>query len=231
MEFFHEFVQPGALFGLKLTFEITACAVAINTVFGVLIALQIAGKNVRGWRVLNVIVDLPFAVSPVIAGLALILVYGPNTLIGGFLQNHSMKLMFAMPGMVMATLFVTLPFVVRELVPVLREMGNGEQEAAMTLGASTWRVFWRITLPQMKWSLLYGAMLTVSRALGEFGAVLVVSGSVVLLTQSATLYVYQSTVNGDMQAAYTVSLVLAATSFLILCLLEGIKRRREVAHS
>lgn len=226
--FIHQLTNPEALFSLKLTFEVTGCALILNTVFGLIIAFAIAYRQMWGWQIANVFVDLPFAVSPVIAGLALIFVYGPNTFIGGLLQKGDIKLMFAMPGMVMATMFVTLPFVVRELVPTLREAGRSQEEAANTLGASGWRVFWSITLPQIKWSLFYGMILTIARALGEFGAVLVVSGSVIMLTETATLFVYQSTVNGDMQAAYAVSLVLAITSFVILLILQFVKRKQGV---
>ncbi|WP_206916702.1 sulfate ABC transporter permease [Alicyclobacillus suci] len=224
--FVRQLANPEALFSLKLTFEITGLTVVINGVFGVLAALVIARRHARGWQVINAIVDLPFAVSPVIAGLALILVYGPRTWIGGVFASAHIKIIYAMPGMVLATLFVTFPFVVRELVPVLREKGFAQEEAAVTLGASAWTTFWRVTLPGMKWSLAYGLVLTLARALGEFGAVLVVSGAVIMLTQSATLYVYQETVNSDLQAAYAVSLVLAATSFVILMILQLIKKRQ-----
>ncbi|MFD1676191.1 sulfate ABC transporter permease [Alicyclobacillus fodiniaquatilis] len=227
-QFWVQLTKPDALFSLRLTFEITAITVIINTVFGILTSIIIARRNMRGWQVVNAIVDIPFAVSPVIAGLALLLIYGPNTFIGGFLQQNNVKLMFAMPGMVMATLFVTFPFVVRELVPVLREIGTQQEEAALTLGASGWRIFWRVTLPEIKWSLIYGMVLTIARAQGEFGAVLVVSGSLIMLTQTATLYVYQATVNSQMQGAYAVSLVLAATSFVILLLLHFVRKRQGV---
>lgn len=230
LNFTHELTQPSALFSLKLTLEITVCTVALNTVAGVFTAIHIAKQNVRGWQVVNFVVDLPFAVSPVIAGLALILVYGPNTFIGDFLQSHNVKLMFAMPGMVVATMFVTFPFVVRELVPVLRDLGSRQEEAAHTLGASNWRTFWRVTFPTIKWSLIYGMVLTIGRSLGEFGAVLVVSGSVIMMTQSATLYVYQASANGDMGAAYAIAIVLAASSFFILSILQFLKKRQRVQH-
>ncbi|MDQ0189583.1 sulfate ABC transporter permease subunit [Alicyclobacillus cycloheptanicus] len=223
--FLQALTQPEALSSLKLTFEITLLTVLINAVFGVMTALMIARRSTRGWQIINAIVDLPFAVSPVIAGLALILVYGPKTFIGGAFEDMHIHIIFAMPGMVIATLFVTFPFVVRELVPILREKGEAEEEAALTLGASRWRVFWTVTLPGIKWSLIYGMVLTLARALGEFGAVLVVSGGVIMLTQTATLYVYQATVNSDMQAAYSVALLLAATSFVILMILQLVKRR------
>ncbi|MFB5189019.1 sulfate ABC transporter permease subunit [Alicyclobacillus fastidiosus] len=223
--FTKELAAPEALFSLKLTAEITLCTVSLNTIAGVLVALHIARKGV-GWKVFNVIVDLPFAVSPVIAGLALVLMYGPNTFVGGVLQHANIKFIFAMPGMVAATLFVTFPFVVRELVPHLMQIGIGEEEAAFTLGAGPWVTFWKVTFPEIKWSVMYGVMLTISRSLGEFGAVLVVSGSVIMVTQSATLYVYQATADNQMAAAYAVSLVLAAGSFVTLILLQLTKRKQ-----
>lgn len=226
--FFQQLVQPGALFSLKLTLEITLCTVVMNTVFGVLAALQIARKHVRGWGVLNAVVDLPFAISPVIAGLAMVIIYGPNTFIGGVLQHANIKFIFAMPGMVAATLFVTFPFVVRELVPRLMEVGTGQEQAALTLGASPWITFWKVTFPQIKFSLIYGIVLTVARSLGEFGAVLVVSGSIMMVTESATLYVYQQTTNDAMSSAYAVSLVLGVASFLILLILQFAKRKQGV---
>ncbi|GMA49859.1 sulfate ABC transporter permease subunit CysW [Alicyclobacillus contaminans] len=218
--------SPEGRFALRLTLEITVLTVVINTVFGVLAALHIARRHMRGWRILNAVVDLPFAVSPVIAGLALVLVYGPNTFIGGWLQAQGAQVMFAFPGMVLATLFVTFPFVVRELVPVLRAAGVTEEEAAFTLGASAWRTFWQVTFPNIRWSLWYGITLTIARALGEFGAVLVVSGSVIMKTQTATLYIYQATEDGQMQVAYAMSLLLAAISFVILLILQYLKKRQ-----
>lgn len=225
---FAELTTPAALFSLKLTAEITLATLLFNTVFGVLVALHISYKRI-GWRVINFVVDLPFAVSPVIAGLALVLSYGPNTLIGGLLGAADIKFIFALPGMVAATLFVTFPFVVRELVPHLLEHGMRQEEAAYTLGANPLVTFWRVTLPEIKWSLAYGMVLTVARSLGEFGAVLVVSGSVIMVTQSATLYVYQATVDNQMAAAYGVSLVLAICSVLTLILLQLTKRKKRSA--
>jgi sulfate/thiosulfate transport system permease protein len=225
--FVAQMTKPEAVFSLQMTFVVTAVVVVVNAVFGLLTALLIARRAMPGWTFINAVVDLPFAVSPVIAGLALVLVYGPNTLIGGFLLRHGVKIIFAIPGMILATLFITFPFVVRELVPVLRELGTSQEEAACTLGASRWRTFWTVTLPGIRWSLVYGIVLTIARSLGEFGAVLVVSGNVIMLTQTATTYVYQATVDNDMQAAYAVSVVLGATSMMLLLVLQFAKKRQE----
>jgi sulfate transport system permease protein len=225
--FIAEILKPEALSALRLSFLITGLTLVINLPFGVLTSLLIARRSFRAWSIVNALVELPFALSPVIAGLALLLVYGPNTLIGSFTQAHGVKLMFALPGMVLATLLVTFPLVVRELVPILRQIGTVQEEAAWTLGASPWRTFWWITLPRIRWGVVYSGILTVARALGEFGAVLVVSGNIVNVTQTATLYVYQATVDNDLQAADSVSFVLAATSFVILMVLQLAKRRGE----
>ncbi|WP_369406106.1 sulfate ABC transporter permease subunit [Alicyclobacillus kakegawensis] len=225
--FFAQVLQPEAVSALRLSFLITALTLLINLPLGVITALLIARRSFPGWQVVNAVVDLPFALSPVIAGLALLLVYGPNTLLGAFLQNHGVKVMFALPGMVLATLLVTFPLVVRELVPLLRQLGLRQEEAAWTLGASAWRTFWLVTLPRIRFGLGYSAVLTIARALGEFGAVLVVSGNLVGVTQTATLYVYQATENNDLQAADAVSTVLALVSFVILILMQVFKGRGE----
>lgn len=225
--FYTSVTSPEALFSLKMTFLIAVLTVAINTVFGTLTAMTLARGGSPWIKVIDAIVDLPFAVSPVIAGLAIVLIYGPFSLIGGFFQGHGVKIVFALPGMVIATLFVTFPFVVRELVPLLQELGSAEQQAAYTLGASPWRTFWSVTLPAIKWPLTYGMVLTLGRAIGEFGAVIVVSGGVIMLTQTATQFVYQASENNEMAAAYSVSVVLALTSFVILLVLQFAKRKQE----
>jgi sulfate transport system permease protein len=229
--FARELIKPEAVFSLQLTLLISSITVVVNTCFGTLTALVIARRSSVLWRWINAIVDVPFAVSPVIAGLALVLVYGPNAWIGGLLQQHGIKIIFAIPGMVLATLFVTFPFVVRELVPVLREVGIAQEEASFTLGASHWTTFWRVTLPSIRGSMIYGMVLTLGRSLGEFGAVIVVSGSIIMVTQSATQYAYQATINNDMQAAYSVSIVLAMVSIVVLLLLQLTKKRVEAKRS
>lgn len=226
--FLQDVTSPEALFSLKLTCEVTAIAVAINTVFGVLTAFWIARKR-RGWTVVNAVTDLPFAVSPVIAGVALVAVYGPNTFLGGLASAHGIHVLFAFPGILLATLFVTLPTMVRELAPVLSELGITQEEASATLGASSWRTFWQVTLPTIRWTVVYGLVQTMARALGEFGAVLVVSGAMVMVTETATIYIYQAITDNQMQAAFAVSLVLALVSFVVLGLLQVIRNVQGVA--
>jgi sulfate/thiosulfate transport system permease protein len=166
-------------------------------------------------------------VSPVIAGFMLILLFGPDTLLGAFFGHAHVKVLFALPAMILATLFVTFPFMVRELTPLLQTLGTEEEEAARTLGAGEWQVFVKVTLPALRWGLVYGATLTVARAIGEFGAVLVVSGNILFLTQTATLHIYQSYVDFNYVAANAVALTLLAISFAILTVLEIAKARAD----
>src|SRR6266702_4033247 len=172
-----------ALHALKVTLILTAIAVPANSIFGVLCALAIVRHRYPGAGIVNAIVDLPLALSPVVIGLALLLLYGR----GGWLGGHA--IVFALPGMVLATIFISLPFVVREVVPVLREIGTEQEQAAATLGASPWQTFWRVTLPAIRWGVAYGVVLTTARALGEFGAVSIVSGNLIGKTETLTLYV------------------------------------------
>ncbi|MBU6435209.1 MAG: ABC transporter permease subunit, partial [Nitrospirae bacterium] len=169
--------------------------------------------------------DLPFSVSPVIAGFMLILLFGPETILGTFFGTMGVKVLFAMPAMVLATLFATFPFVVRELTPLLQTIGTDAEEAARTLGANEWQVFLKVTLPMLRWGFVYGATLTVARAIGEFGAVLVVSGNILMLTQTATLHIYQSYVDFNYVGANAVALTLLSVSFAILTVLELAKAK------
>ena len=173
-EFVAAITTPEALHALWLTVIIALIAVPLNTVFGVMCALAIVRRRFRGHGLVNSVVDLPLALSPVVVGLALVLVYGRNGWWGAWLIDNGFQVIFALPGMVLATIFVSLPFVVREVVPVLREIGDEQEQAASTLGASGWQSFWRITLPAIRWGIAYGVVLTTARALGEFGAVSVV---------------------------------------------------------
>ena len=172
--FWEQITTPAAQSALQLSLLIVAIVVPINVVFGIVTALALVRGRFRGKGILEAIVDLPFAVSPIITGVALILLWGANGWFGG-IESLGFKVIFALPGMVIATIFVTLPFVVREVEPVLYEIGEEQEEAASTLGASTWQTFWRITLPAIRWGLTYGVVLTVARSLGEFGAVIMVS--------------------------------------------------------
>jgi sulfate transport system permease protein len=170
--------SPDARSAIRLTLIVAAIAVPLNAVFGIAAAWAITKFDFRGKAFLITLIDLPFSVSPVVAGLALVLLFGVNSSLGGWLVAHDLKIVFAFPGIVLATMFVTFPFVARELIPVMIEQGRAEEEAALTLGASGWRAFFTVTLPNIRWALLYGVLLCNARAMGEFGAVAVISGKI-----------------------------------------------------
>ncbi|MBD0317035.1 MAG: sulfate ABC transporter permease subunit CysW [Thermoleophilia bacterium] len=216
---------PQALHALWLTVIIALVAVPLNTVFGVLCALVLVRQRFPGKAVLNAVIDLPFALSPVVVGLALVLVYGRAGWLGGWLTDQGIRIIFAVPGMVLATVFVSLPFVVREVVPVLREIGTEQEEAAATLGASPFTTFWRVTLPSIRWGVTYGVVLATARALGEYGAVSVVSGKVAGRTETLTLHVEERFQAFDLTAAYTSSVVLAILALLTLLAMNMFRRR------
>ena len=203
----------------------TLVATVVNTVFGIAFAIVIVRHRFWGRTLADGVVDLPFAVSPIIAGLMLVLVYGPNGLIGRWLEAVGLRVVYAWPGLVLATMFVTVPFVVREVVPVLREFGVDQEEVARTLGAGRWRTFWRVTLPSIRWGLAYGVTLTVARSLGEFGALLVVSGNILGRTQTATLFVHDGIESFHPESAYAASVVLAGASFVLLIGMETLRKR------
>jgi sulfate transport system permease protein len=217
---------PAAISAFWLTIEIAAIAVPLNTIFGILLALALARGRFRGKGLIEAIVDLPFAVSPVVIGLALVLVYGADGWLGGWLLRHGIQVIFAVPGMVLATIFVSLPFVVREVTPVLREIGTEQEQAAATLGASRTQAFWRVTLPAIRWGVAYGVVLSTARAIGEFGAVSVVSGKIAGQTQTLTLLVEQRFTNFDLAGAYAASALLAVIALATLLLLTRTKGRR-----
>jgi sulfate/thiosulfate transport system permease protein len=200
--------SPDSLDALKLTLVIAAITVVANTVFGIALALWLVRGRSRARGFVNAVVDLPLALSPVVVGLALFLLYGEGGWFAG-LAEHGIKVLFALPGMVLATIFVTLPFVVREVVPVLREIGTEQEQAAETLGASSRQVFWRVTLPAIRWGVIYGVVLTLARAIGEFGAVSVVSGRIQGQTETATLRVQAEWEGFNFAGAYAMSVVLA----------------------
>ena len=209
--------DPDTLAAFKLTLTVTAIAVVVNTVFGIVCALLIVRGDVPGRGFLNAFVDLPLSLSPVIVGFSLVTLYGLNGWFGWF-QRNGYEVLFATPSIVLATIFVTLPFVVREVVPTLREIGTEQEQAAQTLGASGWQTFWRITLPSIRWAVVYGVVLTTARAIGEYGAVALVSGNIAGETQTATLRVedaYQFAY-GNYAPAYGIAFVLAATAILVL---------------
>jgi sulfate transport system permease protein len=194
--------------------------VPINTVFGVITALAMVRREFRGKALLNALIDLPFALSPIIIGLSLILVWGKYGWFGPALQDIGFQVIFAVPGMVLATIFVSLPFVVREVIPVLREVGTDQEEAAYTLGASDWRAFWRVTLPSIRWGVAYGIILTTARSLGEFGAVTIVSGKLTGKTETLTLHVEERIDSFDFVGAYTASVVLAMMAISVLLVMQ-----------
>ena len=208
--------DPMAQHALFLTVVIAAIAVPLNTLFGVFCALLLVRRSFPGKSILNVLIDVPFAVSPIVVGLALVLVYGRTGWLGGWLMDSGVRVIFAWPSMVLATIFVSLPFVVREVVPVLQEVGVEQDQAAHTLGASTWQTFWRITLPAIRAGVTYGVILTTARALGEFGAVSIVSGKIAGRTSTLTVHVEEQFQQFDLVGAYTSSLVLAVIALVIV---------------
>jgi sulfate transport system permease protein len=211
---------PAAISAFWLTLEVAVIAVVANTVFGVIAALALARGKFRGKWLLDALIDLPFAVSPVVIGLALVLVYGRN----GWIELP-FQVIFSVPGIVLATIFVSLPFVVREVTPVLREVGDEQEQAAATLGASGWQTFWRITLPSIRWGITYGVVLSTARAIGEFGAVSVVSGKVAGETMTLTLLVEQRFTNYDLAGAYAASALLAVIAFATLLVMTRVRPR------
>jgi sulfate/thiosulfate transport system permease protein len=219
--------QPEVVHAFGLTLVITAVATVVNTVFGIAMALVLVRHRFRGRSLVDGLVDLPFAVSPIVAGLMLVVLYGPRGWLGHGLGGIGIRVVYALPGMVLATLFVTVPFVVRELVPILRELGDEHEQAAYTLGAGRWRTFWSVTLPSIRWGVVYGVTLTVARSLGEFGAVLVVSGNLIGRTQTATLYVHDGIESFHTEGAYAARLVLAAISFVLLVGMDLFRKRME----
>jgi sulfate transport system permease protein len=210
---------PAAISAFWLSVTMAAIAVPLNTIFGVACAIVLVRRRGRAAALLDALIDLPFLVSPVIVGLALTLVYGIHGWFGTWFANHGIRIIFAWPGMALATVFVSLPFVVREVAPVLSEIGNEQEQAAATLGASPWQTFWRITLPSIRWGVAYGVVLSTARALGEIGAVLVVSSLVAGQTLTLPLLVYQrdSQVGaGSVTGAYAAATELAVMSLVVL---------------
>jgi sulfate/thiosulfate transport system permease protein len=208
--------SPEAVHAFEVTLSVAIWAVLANTLFGVGTALLLVRHRFPGKRILGALIDLPVAVSPVVVGLALILVYGKYEPVGGWFERQGLQIIFSLPGMVLATVFVSLPLVVRAIVPVLEEMGQEQEQAAHTLGASRWQSFRRITVPGIRWSLAYGVVLCLARALGEYGAVAVVSGRLVGQTQTLTLYVEERFQNFDQTAAFAAASALALIAVLTL---------------
>ena len=219
--------EPDALAAIRLTLTAAAIAVPLNLVFGVAAAWAIAKYEFRGKSLLTTLIDLPFAVSPVIAGLIYVLLFGLQGWLGPWLGEQGFKIVFAVPGIVLATVFVTFPFVARELIPVMQERGNDEEEAALTLGASGWLTFWKVTLPNVKWGLLYGVILCNARAMGEFGAVSVVSGHIRGLTNTLPLHVEILYNEYNFVAAFATASLLALLALVTLALKTYVEWRQQ----
>jgi len=212
--------SPDSLHAIQLTLLMVAVAVPLNTVFGVGCALLLVRHNWWGNKFIDGIINLPFAVSPVVIGLSLFLLYGTDGWFGPALADMGIQVLFSIPGMILASIFVSLPFVVRETVPVLQEIGTEQEQAASTLGANAWQTFWRVTLPSIRWGVAYGVVLTTARVLGEFGAVTIVSGSISGETETLPLFVGKAFEQFDEQAAYAGAIVLALLALTTLLLMS-----------
>jgi sulfate transport system permease protein len=223
--FLAAFADPAAIDAIILTLVVAAIAVPANLVFGVAAAWAVAKFDFRGKAFLVTLIDLPFSVSPVVAGLVYVLLYASHGLFGGLLQWAGIQIIFALPGLVMATIFVTFPFIARELIPLMEELGNADEEAALTLGASGFRMFWTVTLPNVKWALLYGVLLCNARAMGEFGAVSVVSGHIRGYTNTMPLHIEILYNEYQFVAAFAVASLLAALALVTLGIKSWLEHR------
>ena len=225
--YFQALVNPDTLSAVKLTLLTAAIAVPLNVVFGVAAAWSVAKFNFRGKSILTTIIDMPFSVSPVVAGLMVVLIFGSQGWIGGWLMDHDIKILYATPAIVLATIFITVPFVARELIPLMEAQGTEEEEAAIVLGASGWQTFWKVTLPNIKWGLIYGVILCNARAMGEFGAVSVVSGHIRGETNTLPLHVEILYNEYTFSAAFAVSSLLALIAIVTLILKAWVEIRQE----
>ncbi|OKH23672.1 sulfate ABC transporter permease subunit CysW [Chroogloeocystis siderophila] len=226
--FFHNFSDPAFINAIRLTVLIALIVVPINTIFGLCAAWAITRHKFPGRALVISIIDLPFAVSPVVAGLMVVLLYGRSGWLGPTLEALNIRIIFALPAMIIASAFITMPFVAREVIPVLEEAGTDQEEAAKTLGAKDWQIFWRVTLPNIRWGLLYGVILTNARVMGEFGAVSVVSGNIIRKTQTLPLYVEEAYKQYESQAAFAASVLLACLALVTLVLKEILERKTSI---
>lgn len=218
--------DPEAVHAVKLTLYTASVVVPVNAVLGIAMAWLLTRFDFRGKQLLTTLLDLPFSVSPVVAGLMFVLLFGAHSLIGGWLETHNMPVIFAIPGIVLATLFVTFPFVARELIPLMQAQGDSEEQAALILGANGWQMFWRVTLPNIKWALVYGLILTNARAMGEFGAVSVVSGHIRGETNTVPLLVEILYNEYNFIAAFALSSLLALLALATLALQHLVNYRQ-----
>lgn len=224
---FAELSQPSVLGAFWRTIWISLLVVVVHTLFGTLVAWVFVRHRFPGRKLINALVDMPFAISPVVVGYMLLLLFGRNGLLAPVLTALDFKVAFAMPGMVLATLFVTLPLLIRELVPILENFGVQQEQAAATLGANGWQTFWRVTLPALRWGFIYGITLTFARALGEFGAVLVVGGGIQGRTETATLYIYRALDERQYVGAYSAAMVLGLFSLLLVMGTDFLRKREQ----
>ncbi len=224
-------IHPDALAALKLTLLVAVIAVPLNLVFGVAAAWLIAKFDFRGKQLLTTLIDLPFSVSPVIVGLMYVLIFGANGWFGQWLNEHGFKVIFALPGIVLASIFVTFPFVARELIPLMQAQGREEEEAAVVLGANGWQVFWHVTLPNIKWGVIYGVVLANARAMGEFGAVSVVSGKLRGMTTTLPLQVEILYNEYNFAAAFAVASLLALLALVTLIIKSWVEHRAAAIHA
>jgi len=223
----HTLTQPDVLHAFQLTAIITVITVVVTGVFGVIVAWVLVRQRFHGRSLLNAIVDIPFALSPVTVGLAAVVLFGPGGWFAPFFQSRGIQVIYALPAMILVTIFICIPFTIREVVPVLEEIGLDEEDASRTLGASVWHTFFKVTLPNIRWALAYGIALTTARAIGEIGAVLIVSGLIQGKTETATLFIYRAYEERQTAEAYVVALVLGAVSVGLLIVIEVLRHRQE----
>jgi sulfate/thiosulfate transport system permease protein len=223
----HTLTQPDVLHAFQLTAIITVITVLVTGVFGVIVAWVLVRQRFHGRSLLNAIVDIPFALSPVTVGLAAVVLFGPGGWFQPFFAARGIHVIYALPAMILVTIFICIPFTIREVVPVLEEIGLDEEDASRTLGASVWHTFFKVTLPNIRWALAYGIALTTARAIGEIGAVLIVSGLIQGKTETATLFIYRAYEERQTAEAYVVALVLAAVSVGLLIVIEVLRHRQE----
>lgn len=223
----HTLTQPDVLHAFQLTVIITVITVLVTGVFGVIVAWVLVRQRFHGRSLLNAIVDIPFALSPVTVGLAAVVLFGPGGWFQPFFAARGIHVIYALPAMILVTIFICIPFTIREVVPVLEEIGLDEEDASRTLGASVWHTFFKVTLPNIRWALAYGVALTTARAIGEIGAVLIVSGLIQGKTETATLFIYRAYEERQTAEAYIVALVLAGVSVAVLIVIEVLRHRQE----